>query len=370
MGTMTAGARGLRGLLLAMLLAGGAVVAAAVGAVAADRFGDVAAGHAHEDGIGWVADAQVTSGCGDGAEYCPDDPVTRAQMATFLHRLSGRAAGVAPSVDAATVQGLTPEQLGADTAAITARLDALEDRLEELETDNAALEARVEELETDNAALQTLLAGVSRHDDPLGRDTLTFAGMNLQVVNGTGDTDGAPNGLGNLLVGYDAEGAAGSEKSGSHYLVVGDGHSYTAFGGLVAGRSNTASGAWASVSGGTGNTADGYAASVAGGQQNTADGEGASVSGGQFNVAGAVSASVSGGWQNTADDVGASVSGGFGNTASGTVSSVSGGLENTASNWNASVSGGADNTASGSGASILGGNDNTVAATDACHPGC
>lgn len=61
--------------------------------------------------------------------------------------------------------------------------------------------------------LETLLAGVSRQDDAQGRDTLVVAGMNLQVVNDTGTTDGTPNGLGNLIIGCDTARATGSDKS-------------------------------------------------------------------------------------------------------------------------------------------------------------
>jgi hypothetical protein len=100
-----------RSLGLVVAIAGAVVMAAAVAAVAADRFGDVAAGHPHGDGIGFAVESGVTAGCGDGSNYCPNDPVTRAQMGTFLHRLSGHAAGVAPSVDAATVQGRTAADL-------------------------------------------------------------------------------------------------------------------------------------------------------------------------------------------------------------------------------------------------------------------
>jgi hypothetical protein len=107
----TAMTRRWRVLLLVLLLAGVAVLAGAVGAIAADRFGDVVSGHPHADGIGWVADAGVTAGCGDGSNFCPNDGVTRAQMATFMHRLSGNAPGIAPSIDAATVEGLTAADL-------------------------------------------------------------------------------------------------------------------------------------------------------------------------------------------------------------------------------------------------------------------
>jgi hypothetical protein len=85
---------------------------ATVAAMAAsDRFGDVAPGHPHEAGIGFAVDSGVTAGCGDGSNYCPGNPVTRDQMATFLHRLSGHSPDAAPSVDAATVQGMTPADL-------------------------------------------------------------------------------------------------------------------------------------------------------------------------------------------------------------------------------------------------------------------
>ena len=50
-------------------------------------------GHAHEDNVNALAAAGITAGC-EAFRYCPDKPVTRAQMATFLvraikHRPSG-----------------------------------------------------------------------------------------------------------------------------------------------------------------------------------------------------------------------------------------------------------------------------------------
>lgn len=70
-------------------------------AVADHIFTDVGHADTHTPGIEWVADAGVTAGCGDGTAYCPNDNVTRAQMGTFMCRLSGNC-GVAPSVNAAT----------------------------------------------------------------------------------------------------------------------------------------------------------------------------------------------------------------------------------------------------------------------------
>jgi hypothetical protein len=65
----------------------------------------------HEAGVHFVAEAGVTSGCSrDGSRYCPDGGVTRAQMATFMHRLSGNAE-VPPSVNAAALDGVTLDDL-------------------------------------------------------------------------------------------------------------------------------------------------------------------------------------------------------------------------------------------------------------------
>lgn len=40
----------------------------------------------HRDGINFLASRGVTAGCGDGTTFCPDSPVTKGQMATFLAR--------------------------------------------------------------------------------------------------------------------------------------------------------------------------------------------------------------------------------------------------------------------------------------------
>ena len=106
----------------------------------------------------------------------------------------------------------------------------------------------------------------------------------MHVRSGSGATDGAVNGLGNLIVGYDEDGG-GDIKNGSHNLVIGQNHTYTNYGGLVAGSDNAVTGTNASVSGGRLNVASGDDASVSGGSNNTASGDNASVSGGQSRTA-------------------------------------------------------------------------------------
>ena len=50
------------------------------------RFGDVDGDHPHAAFVERFAELEVTKGCGDGTNYCPDGSVTRAQMASFLTR--------------------------------------------------------------------------------------------------------------------------------------------------------------------------------------------------------------------------------------------------------------------------------------------
>jgi hypothetical protein len=199
--------------------------------------------------------------------------------------------------------------------------------------------------------------------------TLRFTGVNVQVVDGSGDTGGTTNGRGNLIVGYNEDNAPPNDRSGSHNLVIGPRHTFSSYGGLVAGYRSTVSGPSASVTGGYGNAATNRYASVSGGYYNTASGSSASVSGGGYNTASGGAAFVSGGVGNTASGNLASVSGGGGNTASGNSASVSGGLNNTASGTDASVSGGRQNTANGNYASVSGGRQNTASSDDASVSG-
>jgi hypothetical protein len=182
-----------------------------------------------------------------------------------------------------------------------------------------------------------------------GPDDVTITGANLRIVNGLGATDTA-NGVGNVIVGYNEERGEGfsppdKPRTGSHNVVVGTGHNFSSFGGLVVGEFNEISGAFASVSGGIFNTASGNSAAVSGGSGNTASGD---------------FSSATGGGGNTASGEESWVSGARDNVASGVFSSVSGGRNNTASGLDASVSGGANNVASGESASVSGGNNRTA----------
>ncbi len=195
-------------------------------------------------------------------------------------------------------------------------------------------------------ALERTLRHVTSVTGPGGLPEVRIMGANLRLVNGLRATATA-NGLGNLLVGYNEPRQGGNVETGSHNVVVGQGHNFSSFGGLVAGRQNEISGAFAVVSGGFDNTASGASAAVSGGIFNRASGESAAVSGGFDNTASASAASVSGGRGNTASGESAAVSGGHGNTASGDTAAISGGQANTASGFTSAVSGGRNHTVRG-----------------------
>ena len=57
-----------------------------------NRFNDVSESSSHRPFINALSDAGITVGCGNGS-YCPDRPVTRAEMGTFLSRAMGTGLG-------------------------------------------------------------------------------------------------------------------------------------------------------------------------------------------------------------------------------------------------------------------------------------
>ena len=254
--------------------------------------------------------------------------------------------------------------------------DNLAQRVETLEAGNvAALAQRVEDLED-------LLEDVTRDNaGPNGTDRLLFTGMNLQLVDGTGDTqctgddlNGGTtgsgetcNGEGNLIIGYNDD--LFDTRTGVHSLIIGDRHTWTSYGHIIAGSSNRAIGTNSSITAGFFNVADGDFASVTGGNNNNATGDSSSVTGGSSNTASSRTASVTGGRDNTASAIDSSVTGGRDNTARGNQSSVTGGQSNIALDFYSSVTGGQNNRANGDHSSVSGGQNNTAAGDNASISG-
>ena len=229
--------------------------------------------------------------------------------------------------------------------------DDLQQQINALSTANSALVSRVSLLEAElglaNAKIAVIesnsaldLDGLVTVDDSGSYTTVMMTGVNLQVVNGDGITDSV-NGVGNIIVGYNAPGFfletdpdgnlkfcsdgqynnqvdcemnggvwANSHKSGSHNVIIGDNHNYSQYAGLVVGANNAIRAPNSAVSGG---------------HRNQVTAEHASISGGRDNYATAVFATVAGGFDNQANANFAHVSGGEDNRASGIFSSILGG---------------------------------------------
>lgn len=73
-----------------------------LGVFASHQFNDVPDSHTFHNAIDWMKDNNITVGCNPPANtrYCPDDNVTRGQMAAFMKRLAENQV-----VDAATLSG-------------------------------------------------------------------------------------------------------------------------------------------------------------------------------------------------------------------------------------------------------------------------
>jgi hypothetical protein len=141
--------------------------------------------------------------------------------------------------------------------------------------------------------LETLTQDMSRTTVG-GEPSVIFEDINVYIRNGMGMTE-TTNSRGNLFIGYSEAGPDGVDREGSHNLIVGTGHNFTEYGGIVAGENNTISASYASVLGGTDNAATAISATVTGGRGNVASGTRSSVTGGLDNVAEAGGATVTGG---------------------------------------------------------------------------
>lgn len=64
-----------------------ALVLGGVARATAQSFPDVPPGRWYSAAVEWAYANGITTGVGDTGQFRPDDPVTRGQMATFLHRL-------------------------------------------------------------------------------------------------------------------------------------------------------------------------------------------------------------------------------------------------------------------------------------------
>lgn len=296
-----------------------------------------------------------------------------------------------------------PNTFQSGTAALAAEVNQNFDAVEVAVDDNAqtiaALMTQIANLEATVTALQATLNQLSNNsvlqldgllaldNSDMMRPAAVFTGVNVQIVNGLGETSGplSTNGVGNLLIGYDESRSAQrapecsdgryttqvdcetqgeiwaiNQKSGSHNVVVGPRHNYPRTASLVVGAYNTVSGYFSAALGSNSGVAGGQGSAVLGGGNNAARGDLAVVIGGSVNTASGMLSIVLGGSVNNASGPSSAVSGGKNNTASGADSSVNGGVDNEASGTKSVVSGGTFNTAVGQQSAVSGGSSNSA----------
>lgn len=92
------------------LILGVTAVAFPLGAFASHQFTDVPDSYTFHGDIDAIRDAGVTTGCSP-TLYCPEDNVTRGQMAAFLNRLGALGPGKTPVVNADRIDGLDSSDL-------------------------------------------------------------------------------------------------------------------------------------------------------------------------------------------------------------------------------------------------------------------
>ncbi|TYT75406.1 hypothetical protein [Desulfobotulus mexicanus] len=151
--------------------------------------------------------------------------------------------------------------------------------------ENAQLQQRIAALEAQVARLTRILEGVQRKGQ-----NIEFQGINLVLTNGEGQT-ASNNGNGNLIIGYTDP----AKVSGSHNLVLGEGHTCTSYGNLISGRGHKVTGSYGAAVSGTDNIVSGRASSAIGGEGNRAEGDFSATVGGRKNRAGGKNSIITGG---------------------------------------------------------------------------
>ena len=205
-----------------------------------------------------------------------------------------------------------------------------------LMTQIVELQGQVEALEA------AVVPGLSDHVSVVDDETLLVSGVNLQLVNGLGQTSTA-NGSGNLIVGYNESDSTTIERGGSHNLVLGRWNQYSSFSGIVHGLHNAVLNDESAVIAGSNNVVSGVRSAVLGGDENTASGNKVVAMGGAQNEAkGSVSVAM----------------GGENNEVDGTACIELGGRNNAALGGHDVLVGGGNNMTSGDKSVLVGGQSN------------
>ncbi len=217
-----------------------------------DGFTDVLASSPFCPDVTWITNYGITKGCG-GSQFCPNENVTRLQMAAFMHRLGG---------DVFLQNG--------NAFGVRAALGT---------NDNYPVVMFV-----DGQRAMVLQPTVD-----------SFYGFNPNVVGGMFE-----NAVAGGIAGATIAGGGGCNSGTGGTCSSTYGNQVTGTFGTVGGGLGNSAGASGTVAGGAGNTASGSSSSVAGGAGNTASGDYDTVGGGFGNTASGGYSTVAGGAYNTA----------------------------------------------------------------------
>ena len=278
-----------------------------------------------------------------------------------------------------------------------------------------AMQETIAELQAQVAALENeSVPGLSDHlsyDD--STNAFVLEGVNFQITRGS-----ASSSAGNVIIGTNdvTDYTPNPARTGTHNLIIGNGHEYTGSNGIVHGENNRLTSPYAAVIGGRKGHVTGPGAVLVGGLMNHIDTQDAAVVGGyknfihnsasysailggeadslfqqftcavggkqnkvgedmsqdarwsvsiagnQNNVAKRWSATVAGALNQT-NGASSAIIGGQGNLTSGEGASTVGGFENSTVGARSVIMGGQNNIANGSRSIILGGRSNTTDAT-------
>ena len=267
--------------------------------------------------------------------------------------------GQATSLDAElTSQADTLASHTVSIAGLRVEDDTLSGQIDSLEEEDLALWDGIDDLDSSRDVADNFLSYVTVS----ATGDIVFEDTNVVIRNGTGTTDGEPNGTGNLVIGYN-EIDEDSSRSGSHNLILGMAHSYESFGGIISGENNVQLGELSSILGGSGNTTTGTESVIVAGQSNVSSGKSAAVIAGHSNNSEGMASAVVAGLSNIASGLYSTIVAGNANDTTGAYSVVVAGGSNEATAESAVVVGGQMNQATGNASVVLSGKSNTAGAS-------
>jgi hypothetical protein len=156
--------------------------------LAANPFNDLNPGSVHNDNIDAIYNAGITTGCDPNVSYCPNDFVTREQMASFLARAAGLGTNP-PVANAKTAQSATTAQnaTNAVTAGIASKLSVTPVTGTTYAANEIVRTARAEsQYKRDvNEFTVTKVANVDTTFDPIATLTLTASTGGFVIVTST-----------------------------------------------------------------------------------------------------------------------------------------------------------------------------------------